>query len=78
VEREGAADTSGALHTNSAAVRFDNLLHQTKPHTASLNLSSDRFLASVKWLEDARDISRADPLPTIFDDDLYFVCWLPG
>ena len=61
VNRESATRTRRALHTYSSAVRFHNLFHQTKPDSAALNLRGDRFMATVKRLEDVSKICRADP-----------------
>src|ERR1700730_398614 len=59
-------------------MRFHNLLHETQPDSAALNLRGDRFMSAVKRLEDVTKINGAYPQTTIFDGNLYFVSFLPG
>ena len=48
-------------------MRIHNLLHQTKPYAAPLDLRSDRFMSAVKRLEDVSNINEANPQTTIFN-----------
>ena len=78
VQRENATRARRALHTYSTAVRFDDLLHQTKPDSAALYLRRDRFMSAVKRLEDVSNINEANPQTTIFNGNPYFVSLLGG
>src|SRR3989442_9560849 len=78
MQRESATGTRPAAHTDSAAVRLNNLFQQTEPDAAALNLRGDRLMATVKRLEDVRNVCRVDPYAAIFNGDLDFVSGLSG
>src|SRR6266850_2455312 len=77
MNRESGAGTRPAAHTDSAAVRLNYLFHQTEPDSAAFDLRGDRLMATVKRLEDVRNVCGVDPYAAIFDGDPYFVPFLP-